>query len=155
MKEHSAADVRAWIDQLIGLDHLRVEGERYPTLYLSPSGISVMKAETPVTLYEVPRTKEPAPRRAAPAVAAAEEGLTVDMELFERLRALRRSLHDVEFAGEEKHWSDQHGGDDQRVDAPEDEGKDYADGGDDDRDIECDARYGPARRFGSGHGSTR
>ena len=91
LKEHSTAEVRGWIDQLIGLDHLRVEGDRYPTLYLSPSGVSVMKAETPVTLFQVPEIKKAKKkRRSAP--SAADIGLPVDQALFEALRSLRREL---------------------------------------------------------------
>ncbi|MEM7309297.1 MAG: DNA helicase RecQ [Planctomycetota bacterium] len=90
LKEHSTAEVRGWIDQLVGLDHLRVEGDRYPTLYLSDSGVAVMKAEQPVTLFAVPKSKRTGRRRAA--VTAAEDGLPVDQALFEALRALRREL---------------------------------------------------------------
>jgi ATP-dependent DNA helicase RecQ len=82
--------VRAWIDQLIGCGHLRVSGDRYPTLSLSPTGLSVMKGEQPITLWAVPKPARAA-RRRAPDLSA-EEGLDVDETLFESLRTLRRDL---------------------------------------------------------------
>ena len=90
LRDRSTAEVRGWIDQLIGLDHLRVEGDRYPTLYLSPSGVEVMKAQLPVTLFAVPRPARRSRSRATP--TAADEGLAVDAGLFEALRTLRREL---------------------------------------------------------------
>ncbi|MCZ6597739.1 MAG: RecQ family ATP-dependent DNA helicase [Planctomycetota bacterium] len=91
LRDRAVAEVRGWIDQLIGLDHLCVEGGRYPTLYLSPSGVEVMKAEREVTLFAVPKPKQA--RRRSAASAALEEGAPpADEELFQRLRALRREL---------------------------------------------------------------
>jgi ATP-dependent DNA helicase RecQ len=87
MREHSAREIRHWIEQLIGLDHVRVAPGRYPTLSLSSSGVEVMKAQRPVTLYESPRP--PKSRKAARALAG---DLVYDASLFERLRALRRKL---------------------------------------------------------------
>jgi len=89
MKEHSTSEVRGWIDQLVGLGHLCVEGDRYPTLYLSESGVRVMKAEEPVTLFQPPKTTRSSRKRST---AAAELGADVDTTLFEKLRTLRREL---------------------------------------------------------------
>ena len=89
--DKSMSEVRAWIDQLIGHDHLRVQGGRYPTLYLSPSGIEILKSERDVTLYACPTPKKATKSRAAKSVAREElEG--DDEALFDRLRELRRSL---------------------------------------------------------------
>ena len=85
LSEHDQNEVRGWIDQLVGLRHLLVAGDRYPTLYLSPSGVEVMRGEREVTLFAVPRRKK---RRAAPAPIDAD----VDEGLFESLRGLRREL---------------------------------------------------------------
>jgi ATP-dependent DNA helicase RecQ len=96
LKGHSVSEIRGWIDQLVGLDHLRVVGDRYPVLVVSPSGVEVLKREREVTLYEWPEKKTAAkkPRRAAASGAADEldEGLEVDVSLFDELRAFRRAL---------------------------------------------------------------
>jgi len=90
LAQSSAREIRHWIEQLVGLDHLRVAPGRYPTLSLSPSGVEVMYAREPVTLFRMPSA--PKSRRAASArsTAGAVEG--VDEALFERLRALRRRI---------------------------------------------------------------
>ena len=89
LKEHTVGEVRGWIDQLIGLDHLRVHGDRYPTLFLSQSGVSVMKGEEEVQLFAIPKGAAGKKRRSAPAL---EPGETPDEALFESLRELRRDL---------------------------------------------------------------
>ncbi len=87
--KNSLAEVRGWIDQLIGLEHLCVSGDRYPTLYLSSNGVEVMTGKRDVTLYAIPRK----PARRKPAQAAGEpDGPPVDEALFESLRTLRREL---------------------------------------------------------------
>jgi ATP-dependent DNA helicase RecQ len=91
MKEHSTSEVRGWIDQLVGLDHLRIEGDRYPTLFLSESGVRVMKALEPVTLFQPPQPSKDS-RGKKRATAPLELGDDVDATLFERLRTLRREL---------------------------------------------------------------
>jgi len=84
------AEVRAWIDQLVGHDHLRVQGDRYPILYLSPTGVEVMKGERDIVLFALPQKPKPARKKrgtSAPiALDAAAEAL------FESLRELRREL---------------------------------------------------------------
>ncbi|MEX1024569.1 MAG: DNA helicase RecQ [Planctomycetota bacterium] len=93
LEEKSMAEVRAWIDQLIGLDHLRVQGDRYPTLYLSPTGVELLKGERDVRLFALPKSKRSATApRARAAAAEVVELSDEDEELFERLRALRRQL---------------------------------------------------------------
>ena len=86
----TTAEVRAWIEQLVGLDHLRVRGDRYPTLYLSPTGIEAMKGEREVVLFALPSKPKPARTRRGAAAPAPLEG--ADEALFESLRALRREF---------------------------------------------------------------
>ena len=94
LAEHPARAVRAWIDQLVGQGHLRAADGEYPTLYLSPSGLEVMRAQRPVTLYlpADPKSKRPARQSAARAAALEEGGPAPDEALYERLRAFRRAL---------------------------------------------------------------
>jgi ATP-dependent DNA helicase RecQ len=96
LAQHSARELRHWIDQLVGLEHLRAAPGTYPTLALTRSGLEVMKGTREVTLYALPPTARPArAARSAPALAAlaAEVGApTPDEGLFELLRGLRRRL---------------------------------------------------------------
>jgi ATP-dependent DNA helicase RecQ len=91
LKQHAVADVRSWIDQLVGLGHLRVADGEYPTLYLSKSGVEAM--------YVPARPQSSGPKRggasassAARSAALDEAGPGVDEALFGRLRDLRRTL---------------------------------------------------------------
>ena len=88
LADHSMAEVRGYIDQLIGLDHLRVAGDRYPVLYLSQTGVEVMRAEREIELLAVPRAK----RERSRSTPAAAELDPADEPLFEVLRTLRRDL---------------------------------------------------------------
>ena len=115
LHERHPREIRHWIEQLVGLDHLRVAPGQYPTLSLTRSGVEVMKAQREVQLYDLP--VPPRTRRAAPArvvttrrgkltfepegagggrTAVTSDGaeieLAVDATLFERLRNLRRRL---------------------------------------------------------------
>ncbi len=103
LREHSMKEVRAWIDQLIGQGHLRIAEGEYPTLYLSKSGIEVMKAQRPVTLYAPPLPEKAGGKKRSSAGrtqgrhALTEDdvsqlGLEVDERLFEHLRSFRRKL---------------------------------------------------------------
>jgi len=93
LSEYSMAQVRSWIDQLTAVDHLLVTPGRYPTLYLSQSGVEVMKAEKEVSLFSLPAKPLARKKRRSSALPDAEEGgPPVDEELFEALRALRRKL---------------------------------------------------------------
>ena len=91
--EHSAREVRHWIEQLVGLDHLRVADGQYPTLSLSPTGVEVMRGEREIALFA---TVQPAgsgrKRRSLAELAAEEGGPPPDGALFEELRKLRREL---------------------------------------------------------------
>jgi ATP-dependent DNA helicase RecQ len=95
LRASSNAEVRAWIDQLVGQDLLRVAGERYPVLVLSPTGAEVLKRAREVTLYALPEARAGKkslrqPRRTLEPEAG--EVLPLDEALFERRRELRRAL---------------------------------------------------------------
>lgn len=96
LKTSSAGEVRAWIDQLVGQGHLRVADGEYPTLSLTPSGVEVMKAQRPVTLYAPiltpKKSAKKAPRHALGSEDSNEAVLDVDEALFEHLRQFRRQL---------------------------------------------------------------
>ena len=95
MKGFAASEIRAWMDQLVAQGHLGVASGNYPTLHLTASGVSVMKAEETVTLL-LPLTpkKAPSSRRRGGSIAAvaSEESIDVDERLFESLRKLRRQM---------------------------------------------------------------
>ncbi len=94
LSQHEAREIRHWIDQLVGLEHLRVANGEYPTLFLSRSGIEVMRGERAVSLFALPKLSKASKTRTSAAAAA---GLEVEpgtpaAKLFDRLRALRRRL---------------------------------------------------------------
>ena len=94
LAKHEAREIRHWIDQLVGLEHLRVTNGQYPTLFLSASGVEVMRGQRAVSLYALPKLSKASKTRTSAAAAA---GLSLDTatpeaQLFERLRALRRRL---------------------------------------------------------------
>ncbi len=95
LAEASARDIRAWIEQLVGQGHLRLADGPYPTLFLSKSGVEVLKGEREAVLLAPARpasaSGSKSGRRGA-AIAAEEGEPPPDLELFERLRELRRSL---------------------------------------------------------------
>jgi ATP-dependent DNA helicase RecQ len=96
LASESARDIRAWIEQLVGQGHLRLADGPYPTLFLSKSGVEVLRGERGAVLLAPakPASGGRSGRRGAAAVAlAALEGEPApDLELFERLRELRRAL---------------------------------------------------------------
>lgn len=93
MKAYPASELRAWIDQLVALEHLGVASGPYPTLFLSKTGAEVMKGEREVKLL-LPKTSKRSTKRRGGSLAAVakEEALDVDEPLFEALRALRKSM---------------------------------------------------------------
>jgi ATP-dependent DNA helicase RecQ len=91
LKQHSVAEIRGWIDQLVGQAHLAVAGDRYPVLVVTPSGAEVLKGAREVALYvwpEVKAARKPRRERSDPE----DDGHDVARGLFEALRALRRDL---------------------------------------------------------------
>ena len=98
LADAGARDIRAWIEQLVGQGHLRLAEGPYPTLFLSKSGVEVLRGEREAVLLAPakPASGAKSGRRGSGAAAAAiaiEEGEPApDLELFERLRDLRRAL---------------------------------------------------------------
>ena len=90
LKEHTASEVRAWIEQLLGRDHLRTHGDRYPMLHVSPSGVRILKGEEEVVLHALPAAPKAKSKRRAK--ANVEPLGPRDEDLFESLRQLRRDL---------------------------------------------------------------
>jgi ATP-dependent DNA helicase RecQ len=93
LKAHSGREIRAWIDQLAAQGHVAITPGNYPTLYLTPSGVRVMKAEEEVQLF-LPKKPERSGKKRGPLDFAAEEpgAPAPDEALFEKLRRLRRDL---------------------------------------------------------------
>ena len=93
MAEHSMAEVRAWIDQLLGLEHLRVTDDRYPTLFLTRSGLEVMRGEREVQLFALPGRRAARERARRRSVVELDPGdPPMDEGLFQELRELRREI---------------------------------------------------------------
>ena len=93
LKQNTVAEVRGWIDQLIGSGLLRVAGDRYPTLFLSAEGVEVLKGQREVTLFAVPRAKKAGRRASSAGAPELEPGAPpVDEGLFDSLRELRREM---------------------------------------------------------------
>jgi ATP-dependent DNA helicase RecQ len=89
MAEHNKKSIRGWIDQLVNQNFLRKAGE-FNVLQLTEAGWQVLRGE------RTPRLLKPAPRRETEkqSRAALESWEGVDRDLFERLRAFRRSKAD-------------------------------------------------------------
>jgi ATP-dependent DNA helicase RecQ len=84
------ATVRNWIAQLEGQGCLLREGDEYPTLGVTTQGHRVRRGEETVLLLRT--IAGPAPRAPRPTVTAPAASGTSDEELFETLRALRRTM---------------------------------------------------------------
>ena len=90
LRQVPKATVRNWIAQLEGQGCLVREGDEYPTLGVTTQGHRVRRGEETVSLLRT--IARPAPRAPRPVPAAAAAGATSDEELFETLRALRRTM---------------------------------------------------------------
>ncbi len=96
LKEHSAAEVRDWIYQLMSQGVLvqeelqTIEGRPVPILRLNAAAWEVMRNQREVKLLQPMRAKkgEAAPKSKAEAIS----WNGVDRDLFEELRALRKQL---------------------------------------------------------------
>ncbi|MCC7416194.1 MAG: DNA helicase RecQ [Acidobacteria bacterium] len=89
----SVAEVRGYIEQLIGLGLLRQAGDQYPVLALTAGGLALLKDERACPGLTLARQRTPdtsAPRTRSRAEAESWEG--VDHTLFERLRAVRLAI---------------------------------------------------------------
>jgi ATP-dependent DNA helicase RecQ len=100
LQGRSKHDVRTWIDQLMGQGLIARTDDEYPTLVLTASGARVLRGEAsagPLSrVASPPRSRGDGGRRRGEATAAlpdarAERG-PEDRDLFEALRALRRTL---------------------------------------------------------------
>jgi ATP-dependent DNA helicase RecQ len=91
LRDQPVSAIRGWIDQLVGLGHLLVAGDRYPVLLVAPSGVELLKAQREIALYLWPERKAAKKRREA-RVTLEDENLAVDPALFDHLRELRRRL---------------------------------------------------------------
>ena len=108
LREDRQAQVRAWIDQLIGHGYLERTADEYPTLKLTARGAAVLRGtETAPPLTRARAVKATAadglaPMKAtapdafapsaAPAGSAERPPAARDPLLFERLRSLRRTI---------------------------------------------------------------
>jgi len=91
LSEWQKADVRGFIDQLVGLGFVVVTPGQYPTLYLSEEGGELMYGRKDVSLVVVPRAKASRSRGAGKGKAQAELEPGAEAR-FEHLRGVRREL---------------------------------------------------------------
>src|SRR4030095_12971950 len=93
LADASLAEVRGYIEQLIGLGLLQQTDDAYPVLKVTATGITLLKDEASVPGLSLARQRVPKKgetRQRSRAEAEAWEG--VDRTLFERLRSLRLDL---------------------------------------------------------------
>ena len=90
LRDHSQAEVRDWIYQLLGQKLLQQEGDEYPVLKLNPASWEVMKKQRTVRLVQNVRRKKGEKAKASKSEQISWEG--VDRPLFEELRRWRREL---------------------------------------------------------------
>ena len=86
-------EVRGYIDQIVARELLRIAGDEFPVLQLTPAGLAALKdagAVADLTLARQRKPKKDALRRRARAEVESWEG--VDRALFEHLRGLRLAL---------------------------------------------------------------
>jgi ATP-dependent DNA helicase RecQ len=87
------AELRGYIEQLVGAELLRQVDDEFPVLTLTPAGVALLKDPAARPDLVLARQTRPA-RGAAPGRARveAESWQDVDRGLFERLRALRLEI---------------------------------------------------------------
>lgn len=85
MKEHSASQIRDWIDQLIGQKAITVDGTEYPILKLNSFSKEILFGPTVPLLVWSPQAKPKASRKK-------DVDFDYPEELFDRLRLLRKDL---------------------------------------------------------------
>jgi ATP-dependent DNA helicase RecQ len=89
----SVAEVRGYIEQLIGLGLLQQAGEEYPVVALTASGVTLLKDATSFPDLTLARQRPPRKGKArAQSRVEAESWQDVDRDLFERLRAVRLEI---------------------------------------------------------------
>ncbi|HEY7423420.1 MAG TPA: DNA helicase RecQ [Gemmataceae bacterium] len=90
LKGRSKADVRDWVYQLMGQGVLLQVGDEYPLLHLNDASWEVMRGQRAVRLVQLVRRKKgEKPEKSRVETTSWE---SVDRELFEALRRLRRDL---------------------------------------------------------------
>ena len=90
LPDASVAELRGYMEQLIGLGLLEQTGDQYPVLSVTSRGIALLKDERSMPELELARQRTPrrdGGRAASRVEAESWEG--VDRGLFERLRAVR------------------------------------------------------------------
>jgi len=93
LADASLAEVRGYIEQLIGLGLLQQTDDAYPVLRLTTSGVTLLKDEASVPGLALARQRIPKKgetRQRSRAESESWEG--VDRTLFERLRSLRLDI---------------------------------------------------------------
>ena len=84
--------VRGWLAQLEAQGCLAREGDEYPTLAVTAQGRRILQGDEVVALTKTVARPPRTPRTVRPAVPFGPGGGTGDDELFETLRALRRTM---------------------------------------------------------------
>ena len=90
LKEETAAAIRGYIEQLIGVGLLAREGDPYPVLRLTTAGAALLRGDGAPTLYR--EAKPPASRRRERSAARERFAGGVDQGLFDALRDVRLRL---------------------------------------------------------------
>jgi ATP-dependent DNA helicase RecQ len=93
LPDASVAELRGYIEQLVGLQLLALNGDEYPVLGVTAKGIELLKNEHGYPGLALARQRAPrkdAPRTRSRVEAESWEG--VDAVLFERLRAVRLDI---------------------------------------------------------------
>jgi ATP-dependent DNA helicase RecQ len=89
----AVAEVRGYIEQLLGLGLLRQADGPYPVLQLTPSGLALLKDAASAPALKLARQRAPQrDRTRATSGVEAESWHDVDRELFEALRAARLAV---------------------------------------------------------------
>lgn len=93
LSQASVAEVRGYVDQLVGLDLLRQTDDAYPVLGLTAKGLALLKDEAMGLGLTLARQRPPRKDAKPPTSRAeAESWQGVDRELFDRLRAVRLEI---------------------------------------------------------------
>jgi ATP-dependent DNA helicase RecQ len=90
LSEASVAEIRGYIEQLIGFGLLQQLDDAYPVVALTPEGLALLKNERAAPDLKLARQRPP--RKGAPKAQSrveAESWQDVDRNLFDRLRAVR------------------------------------------------------------------
>jgi ATP-dependent DNA helicase RecQ len=92
LRQVPKATVRGWLAQLEAQGCLARDGDEYPTLGVTEQGRRVLRGEEAVTLIKTVARPPRAARPVRSAVPSVPGGGASDQELFEALRALRRTM---------------------------------------------------------------